>query len=368
MTVGQRQRSRRPPRALAAVVCRVVLAVVALPAAGAGTLAAARTVAPRGARGTEGARGGWSKALTIDHTRSGNGLNGVSCPSTHFCMAVDAYGNDLVYNGSTWSAPEPATPGNSAFNVSCASSTFCVVTGTSGFSIYNGSSWTPPRYLGSNDDISLGAVSCVSATFCAAVTQAAGANGLPVQGISTYNGRGWSAADNIGLGASLRADVSCTSASFCVAVGNTGNFPGAVSIFNGKSWSRPEVLNPREHPKAGGPLVDVSCGSRTLCLADDSNPYAEHTFRYNGHRWSRPQVIGTLQTFIQTFNFHLSCAGSRFCMATTYSSTARSFNGRSWSPATTKQVMHTQINSLSCATPSFCVAVGDFGEAAFYRR
>ena len=48
--------------------------------------------------------------MTIDSSADGNGnptsyLSSVSCPSASFCVAVDAGGNALTFNGSSWSAP-----------------------------------------------------------------------------------------------------------------------------------------------------------------------------------------------------------------------------------------------------------------------
>jgi hypothetical protein len=46
----------------------------------------------------------WSSPGTID---AGNGLGSVSCPRARFCAAVDEYGYALTYDGSSWSAPTP---------------------------------------------------------------------------------------------------------------------------------------------------------------------------------------------------------------------------------------------------------------------
>lgn len=335
-------------RARAALLGAALLAGVAL------------VMVPGDAAGAAKSAGdGWSQPVTIDR---GNELTSVSCPSARFCMAVDGAGNAFVFDGTSWSGPQPVTPGNGLLGVSCTSATFCLATGGDSVSIYRGSSWAESGPFAS-EGVTIGAVSCVSASFCAAMTLSPGATaGAFVAGVSIYNGASWSTPRNIGIKATLIDDVSCASSSFCVAVGNTGKFPGAASIYNGASWSRPDVLNPREHPYGGGPLISVSCAGRALCIANDSNPLAQHTFRYNGHRWSRPQVIGTPNHFILL----TSCATAHFCMATTTESTSRSFNGTSWS-SPSRQVARAELNSLSCASPKLCVAVGDFGVAVVYR-
>jgi hypothetical protein len=45
---------------------------------------------------------GWSKPAKVD---SYYDMPSVSCPRSTFCVAVDSVGNELMYNGHTWSAP-----------------------------------------------------------------------------------------------------------------------------------------------------------------------------------------------------------------------------------------------------------------------
>jgi hypothetical protein len=73
----------------------------------------------------------WSKPTAVDVL--GHQINGISCPTSKFCAAVDDWGNALVLNGTTWS--KPVSLGNVAANlssiscpssVSCSSSAFCL--------------------------------------------------------------------------------------------------------------------------------------------------------------------------------------------------------------------------------------------------
>jgi len=92
----------------------------------------------------------------------------------------------------------------------------------------------------------VGAVSCASASFCAALDDDGHAY--------TYSG-GWSTGRQIDTSSEL-ASVSCAPRSFCVAVG--GRF---ADIFSGGRWLRKRRLDPSDG------LVSVSCPSRSFCVA-----------------------------------------------------------------------------------------------------
>jgi len=55
------------------------------------------------------------------------GLDGVSCASSSFCMAVSSENSRwLTYNGNAWSSPMMLSgAGNGLKSVSCPSATFC---------------------------------------------------------------------------------------------------------------------------------------------------------------------------------------------------------------------------------------------------
>jgi hypothetical protein len=60
----------------------------------------------------------------------------VSCPVRGFCVATNATGGAVVYQGGTWS-PVTVVDGSAAINtLSCASSTFCVATDHHGDVLY----------------------------------------------------------------------------------------------------------------------------------------------------------------------------------------------------------------------------------------
>jgi hypothetical protein len=120
--------------------------------------------------------------------------------------------------------------------------------GTSGFvETFNASSWSAPVQPDPNGN-GLTAVSCPSATFCAAVDNLGQA--------LTFNGSAWSAPEAIDTTRNALHAVSCASSSFCVAGDVGGN--GVVS--NGAACSRPMTINHFSNSEAIG---GISCPSQT---------------------------------------------------------------------------------------------------------
>jgi len=206
-------------------------------------------------------------------------LDAMSCASASSCVVVGDSGISVSapefgfiesYNGTRFSTVSKSN--NAGLNgVSCPTATFCVAVGNdfevnaSPIEQYNGHSWTfvpspvPDQY------VYLNGVSCTSTSFCVAV----GDYGVGNQGsfIETYNGTRWAAVTHPQADSYLRA-VSCTSPTFCVAVGNVGtdldnNSPALVEEFNGHAWA--ETSNPS--PVNGATLSAVSCSSPTFCVA-----------------------------------------------------------------------------------------------------
>jgi hypothetical protein len=116
----------------------------------------------------------------------GNGLNGVSCPSTTSCEAVGGYNSALGvsrtlvehWNGSSWAlatSPNHNSLANSLQGVSCATTTRCETVGF--YSAPLGAEWAlSEKLIGTTWSLSSGAnngtqdnllgVSCVSSVNC----------------------------------------------------------------------------------------------------------------------------------------------------------------------------------------------------------
>jgi RHS repeat-associated protein len=111
---------------------------------------------------------GWSTyaAKTIDGTIH---IGSISCPTTSFCAAVDNSGNVITGNPSTntWVAAASIDGTNLIESISCTSASFCVAVDVDGNAmVYNGTTWAAPENV---DSTTLRGPSCVSPSFCVAV-------------------------------------------------------------------------------------------------------------------------------------------------------------------------------------------------------
>jgi len=226
----------------------------------------------------------------------------------------------------TWSGPvtfDAAAVG--ASEVSCASPSFCVaVDGAPGVWSWNGSVWTPSPTLASGTV--LDAVSCATTTSCLAVGSSSAAGQLQTFA-AAYDGSSWSAAPGFApvptVGGLL--GVSCPTASFCVAVGDgvsAGGADGALAeTLTGATWSTAFPPVPASPPAAPPDyaLHTVSCPGTTFCAAA-----GQFTSGPNG------------ESFVDV------ATGSTWTLAPTPGLAAGA-----------------ELSSVSCATASSCVAVGE---------
>jgi len=144
--------------------------------------------------------------------------------------------------------------------------------------------------------------------------------------------------------------VSCTSSSFCMGLDVAS---GSALRWTGSNWSAPVRIETGPYLDAGYDM-HLSCVSAAFCMAVDANG---NSFSYDGTSWSPAGSIGLDATTV-------SCATLTFCMATA-GGQAAVFNGAAWSaPVTISDV--DQIESLSCPSDSFCMAVSAVGLAYTY--
>ena len=185
----------------------------------------------------------------------------------------------------------------------------------------------------------VGRASCPSATFCTTV-------------LSWHNNSGWSSPTPIGTeiinGGNASDRVSCPTPSFCMAVYGYGN----AYRWNGRAWSSPTPIG---SGLKNNRYISVSCPTTTFCMAVAGNGNA---YRWNGRAWSRPANIYSGNTNVTD---SVSCSSPSFCMAVDLVNAYR-WNGRIWSSPTILEYGY-GINSVSCPSPSFCMAVA--GNSAY---
>ena len=256
----------------------------------------------------DGAR--WSRPALL--TSSAGQPDSVSCPTTSFCLAVDARDSSaFLFNGRTWRPapgiddPAPGTQPGMA-SVSCPSPGFCVAVdnGANAFT-FNGTSWSPASVIDPGNQLST--VSCPGKSFCAAVDYG--------PDVITFNGRSWSKPSAIDPGSYLQA-VSCASAAFCVAIDRRGK----AFTFTGRTWSAPVNADPNGLTMGEGGISwpVLSCPASNFCAAVDGADGNVVTF--NGRTWSAPVTVDAKaansdQGPVLIFLMSVSCRSAAFCVA-----------------------------------------------------
>jgi hypothetical protein len=211
-------------------------------------------------------------------------------------------------------------------------------------------------------------LTCLAAvlTMCSAGVASAAATGWAIQ-----------LTPNPSSGTSPRLDdVSCASATSCVAVGTYGhgasqNSRVLAERWNGRKWSILAVRVPRGSMSSS--LLGVSCTSATACTAVGAYqttesaelPLAEH---WNGTRWSLQGMHHPARS-PETQLFGVSCPSARRCTAVGYQTNrsgtgltlAEHWNGKKWSVQATPAVAGSpfaRFAGVSCSSSTSCTAAG----------
>lgn len=334
-------------------------------------------------------------------------LDGVSCSAATACIAVGDYINSAgdvltlaeVWNGTAWSiqtTPNPAGAlGSGLSAISCASATSCVAVGdyNNGAGVsevlaeaWDGTSWTiqtTPDPAGATDSGLFG-VSCASARACSAVGSYEGTDGTELTLAEAWNGTSWSlqtSPNPAGATATNLAGVSCSSPSFCVAVGyyvtSAGMGLPLVEGWGGARWAIQTFPVPSS--ASGGQLYGVSCVSAKSCSAaggysDSAGTGLTLAGAWNGTSWSdqtTPVVAGATNSLLAA----VSCASATGCLAVGNDTDsagsnlpmtlAQVWNGTSWSTQTTRDqagAVTSNLRAISCSAATVCTAVGYYTE------
>jgi len=168
-------------------------------------------------------------------------------------------------------------------------------------------------------------VSCVSSTKCIAVGSAARQGGIQRTLVETWNGIKWSItpSPNQGSGVNTLYGVSCVGPTDCVAVGSDYPSPTTdqtlVESWSGRAWA---ITPSPNEGSADNLLLGVSCTRATNCVA--VGDYVNSS--------------NVQQTLVE------------------------SWNGTAWSitPSPDQGSSSNDLNAVSCAGPTSCVAVGDY--------
>jgi hypothetical protein len=170
-------------------------------------------------------------------------------------------------------------------------------------------------------------VSCTSASFCIALT-------LDSDSFARYDGSSWSSAFPA---YSAQNAVSCVSPTFCAGAGY-----GSVSTYDGSQWSQGTDVTPSME------LSAISCASATFCVA--MSDFGGWAYVFNGTDWHTTNLNPQAKTSA------VSCPTSTFCLA--WADGWYQWNGSSWSGAASSTSLYPV--SISCLSSTFCqyVTVG----------
>lgn len=251
-------------------------------------------------------------------------IQGVSCPTTHLCVAVTTLGQ--IYSttnptgpASSWNVTEPPSEGGHThlYGVSCPTASLCVA--VSGRKPNSGKVFTSTDPTGGpeawhltdlGESYDLRAISCSSPNLCVA----AGANGELV--VSTNPTGGVSAWTSLGTpaGSGSLQTISCVPG-LCLSGNNEGNLLTSTSPQQASSW--------RQRNGGGSVLVTgTSCPSSSACIAVDTNGHASTSTAPSGgaSAWTST-AVAPFSPETEEFDpehpnglFGASCLSESFCV------------------------------------------------------
>ncbi|MDQ1508442.1 MAG: hypothetical protein QOG50_286, partial [Actinomycetota bacterium] len=223
-------------------------------------------------------------------------------------------------------------------------------------------------------------VACPTETTCVAVGYVVNAAGIRRTLAEIRQDGAWSITPTANVGTRVTlAGVSCSSATSCVAVGSalTGTrLVTLVESWDGTSWS----LTPSPNRGAiGNELTGVSCASATSCVAvgyytDGVGVVRTLVETWQGTSWTLTTSPSPGLSSAQLNG--VSCATATSCVAVgssvVFDGTSRTlvekWDGTSWSVTTAPSPEPTSsvLIGVSCAGATTCVAVGWSGDS--FRR
>lgn len=342
-------------------------------------------------------------------------LRAVSCGSPTSCMAVGhhttQYGGEIglaeYWNGTTWSklATPPSSSGAVLTGVACTSGSVCMAAGFDDqgplVDQWARGGWTEshpplPSHAASG---ALKAIACTSPAFCVAAGQYLSVGGFLHPLVVRLKGGSWTlqgVRGPRGAEEGTLSGVSCSSASSCVTVGMVREGQeerGFAERWDGLSWA--PVAVPMPGGAFSSKLDSVSCPSPAACLAAGSYVDRENVVRTLAERWDGKgwsvETTSDPEAAIPEELSAVSCSSAGACTAvgehgawcsvqappciapgqTTRlnpeAPLAERWNGRSWRIQPTPMPPGGELallQSVSCPTSSFCMAVGLYIDGA----
>jgi hypothetical protein len=223
----------------------------------------------------------------------------------------------------------------------------------------------------------LNGVSCPTVTMCMAVGYHNAGPGTEPDGTlaEMWDGNVWTIQATLNparFDYGLFNSVSCSSATFCMAVGDAyaspDDYQTLSEAWDGTSWT----IEPT--PTTGGHLDGVSCTSPTNCIAVGESSAGDVAEQWDGTAWT----VMTLPVLALADLGGISCTQATSCMAVgiqwatigccSYTRTlAEYWDGSTWAtertPSLDKLARYDSFDAVSCTQTSFCVAAGTYDTA-----
>jgi hypothetical protein len=178
------------------------------------------------------------------------------------------------------------------------------------------------------------------------------------------------AGTGIAAGASLAAVSTAAAAATATATATAKIIPTPPALVTPSTWTVGSL--PPLKPSLTNQIAAVACATSSFCVAvgNQSNATGTTTLveQWNGSTWSivtSPNATGAGQNQL----YGVSCAGPSFCVAVGVSGPGGTFvnplveqwNGSAWSlgtAATPPSATATELNAVSCTTATWCMAAG----------
>jgi hypothetical protein len=237
----------------------------------------------------------WKTPFNVDP----NEINsGISCPSAELCVTGDLLGNIVSSTTPTsegkWKSTTPTSPEGATnhriLSVSCPTVEVCVAVGDNGNVVTstNANDSVPAWHTVNVDGtFSIKSVSCPTINLCVA-SDSSGAVGHILWSTSPTGGKAaWNILEPPAIPTEKLNGVSCASETLCVAVGEGGNVVTSTEPNKGLGWTATTT-------KVDTAILrSVSCPSAALCVAGDDGGAVVTSMNPTGgaSAWSQPSVL-----------------------------------------------------------------------------
>jgi hypothetical protein len=262
-----------------------------------------------------------------------------------------------MVNGQWSPVTAPIPGGNSAVAVSCVSATFCGAVSYQSAFTYEDGTWTAPVTIDSFYNNGYGnngliAISCTSTDFCMAVDWSGN--------VFTYDGQSWTGGTLVdgytnggNGGGTTIGGISCASPQFCMVVDSGGN----NLVYDGQTWTN------EPYGTEAVSLNGVACVDSACFVIQNVGIVA----KFQNGAWTQlPQI--EQQYGGGVFLYAISCLSETRCWVGSGYGTGDAvyaWNGSKWSSGLPPLTgANGAIYSLSCPSRSLCLA-GDHGGVVF---